>query len=137
MEQKKKYDVKQLVPKFPLFQQLLDDPELFGQVTIDAGGYGISWSDELDIDGDELWEYGIQTDRVLKFSVDIEVAHRLSTARRMAGYTQKQLAEKTGIAQGDISKIENGLANPSLSTLKRLAEAMNMKVEINFVPDTV
>jgi len=34
-------------------------------------------------------------------------------ARKAANITQKQLAEKTGIAQSDISKIENGNANPA------------------------
>ena len=48
--------------------------------------------------------------------------------------TQKELAERTGIAQGDISKLENGSANPSLRTLQRLAAGMGMKVEIAFTP---
>ena len=48
--------------------------------------------------------------------------------------TQKELAEKTGIYQADISKIERGLANPSVSTLKRLAEGLNMNLVISFEP---
>jgi len=55
-------------------------------------------------------------------------------ARMESGFTQKQLAERTGMTQGDISKIENGNANPSLKTLKRLALAMNMELEIKFKP---
>ena len=47
-------------------------------------------------------------------------------ARKKCNMTQKELAEKTGIDQSDISKIERGSANPSLSTLKRLAEGMDM-----------
>ena len=42
-------------------------------------------------------------------------------ARRDSGLTQKELSKRTGIAQGDISKLENGNANPSLHTLQRLA----------------
>lgn len=45
-------------------------------------------------------------------------------ARKASGLTQKDLAEKTGIAQGEISRLENGNANPSLNTLKRLANGM-------------
>ena len=48
--------------------------------------------------------------------------------------TQKQLSDRTGIAQCDISKLENGDANPTLKTLKRLAAGMNMKIKIEFVP---
>ena len=38
--------------------------------------------------------------------------------------TQQELAARTGINRSDISKIENGNANPSLKTMKRLAAAM-------------
>jgi len=55
-------------------------------------------------------------------------------ARKNSGITQKELSKKSGIAQGDISKIENGNANPSLNTLKRLASGMNMKLKIEFLP---
>lgn len=48
--------------------------------------------------------------------------------------TQKELAAKTGIAQGDISKLENGSANPSLKTLQRLAAGMGMRLKLEFVP---
>ena len=46
-----------------------------------------------------------------------------------------QLSEKTGIAQGNISKIESGEANPSLKTLKRLTVGMGMKLKLEFLPD--
>ena len=51
--------------------------------------------------------------------------------------TQKELSERTGIAQSDISKIETGNANPALSTLKRLAEGMDMVLRLEFVPKRV
>lgn len=53
-------------------------------------------------------------------------------ARDIVGMTQKQLSEATGIYQADISKIERGLANPSLSTLKQLADGMGLKLKIEF-----
>ena len=55
-------------------------------------------------------------------------------ARKSSGLTQKQLAERTGIAQADISKLESGNANPSLKTLQRLAAGMGMKIKIEFQP---
>jgi transcriptional regulator with XRE-family HTH domain len=55
-------------------------------------------------------------------------------ARKDSNMTQKELAERTGINQADISKIENGIANPALSTLKRLAEGMDMVLKLEFVP---
>lgn len=55
-------------------------------------------------------------------------------ARKTAGLTQKELSERAGIAQGDISKLENGNANPSIKTLQRLAAAMGMTLKIEFQP---
>ena len=48
--------------------------------------------------------------------------------------TQEQLAQVTGINQANISRLENGTANPSLRTLKRLAEGMGMELKLEFVP---
>ena len=39
-----------------------------------------------------------------------------------------------GITQGDISRLENGNANPSLKTLQRLAEGMGMTLKLEFIP---
>ncbi|MDO4478299.1 MAG: helix-turn-helix transcriptional regulator [Lachnospiraceae bacterium] len=58
----------------------------------------------------------------------------LIDARKEAGMTQKELSEITGIAQGDISKIEKGNANPSIRTLQRLAKGMGMTLRLEFVP---
>ena len=58
-------------------------------------------------------------------------------ARKERGLTQKQLSERTGIAQTDISKPERRNANPSLRTLQRLAAGMGMRVKIEFVPENV
>ncbi len=63
-----------------------------------------------------------------------EIIQALIEARRASGFTQKELSERTGIAQGDISKLETGNANPSLRTLVRLAEGMGMQLKVEFCP---
>jgi len=65
---------------------------------------------------------------------EFAIIQAMIDARKTTGLTQKQLSERTGIAQGDISRIENGNANPSLNTLKRLATAMDMTLKIEFAP---
>jgi len=55
-------------------------------------------------------------------------------ARKCSGITQKQLAERTGIAQADISRLETGIANPSLKTMQRLASGMGMRLKVEFIP---
>lgn len=64
---------------------------------------------------------------------EFSIMQAIITARKMSGLTQKQLAERTGIAQADISKLESGNANPSLRTLERLAAGMGKRVEVRFV----
>ena len=65
------------------------------------------------------------------------VVQAIIDARKNAGLTQKELSERTGIAQGDISKLENGNANPSIRPLQRLAAAMGMTLKVEFLPNTV
>ena len=65
---------------------------------------------------------------------EFSIVQAMLDARKASGLTQKELAEKTGIAQGDISKLENGSANPSLKTLQRLAAGMGMQLKLEFVP---
>lgn len=65
---------------------------------------------------------------------DFIIMQALIDARKKLGLTQQQLAQRTKINQADISKIEKGISNPSLNTLKKLAKGMNMKLKIAFVP---
>ncbi len=57
----------------------------------------------------------------------------LFQARMQAGITQQQLAGLTGINQADISRFERGFLNPSLATIKRLADGLGMGLNIDFV----
>jgi len=63
---------------------------------------------------------------------EFAIIQAMIDARKNSGLTQKELADRTGINQGDISKLENGSGNPSLRTLQRLASAMGMKLKIEF-----
>ncbi len=60
-----------------------------------------------------------------------------SSARKSRHMTQKELSEAAGIDQSDISKIETGNANPSLSTLIRLAEGMDMLLHLGILNFTM
>ena len=65
---------------------------------------------------------------------EMDVIRAIVDARTSQNLTQKELAERTGINQADISKLENGTRNPSVNLLKRLAEGMGMALKIEFVP---
>lgn len=65
---------------------------------------------------------------------EFSIIQAMIDARKSRGITQKELSRRTGITQSDISKLENGNANPSIKTLRRLASGMGMKMEIVFSP---
>lgn len=129
----KSYDVKLLFDMFPQMQILEKDKALFDNVSLDTGGYGISWNDELDIDSEEIWENGIDVGRT-NTDILLNVGYNLASARESIGMTQKELSNKTNIDQANISKIERGIINSSLSTLKKLADGMDMQLKIKFIP---
>ena len=54
----KKYDIKKLIPDYPEFNALLD-PALFNQMHVEPGGYGISWTSELDCSEGEIYNDGV------------------------------------------------------------------------------
>lgn len=65
---------------------------------------------------------------------EMDIIKAIADARISQNLTQKELAERTGINQADISKLENGTRNPSLKLLKRLADGMGMDLKLIFVP---
>lgn len=56
------YDLSPLFDRYPVFKCLKERPQDFYNVYVDTGGYGIVWSDELDLSCDELWKNGEKID---------------------------------------------------------------------------
>ncbi len=127
------YDINQLLTSFPQFEILKTDLTLFNSVKVDQGGYGISWNDDLDLDAESIWENGIFVERKKSTDINHLLAYQLSMARMTSNMTQKELSEKTGIYQADISKLERAIGNPSLTTLQRLADGLEMELNIEFI----
>ena len=65
---------------------------------------------------------------------EMDVIKALIDARTSRNITQEELAERTGIHQSDICKLERGVRNPSIKLLRRLAEGLDMVLKIEFVP---
>lgn len=63
---------------------------------------------------------------------EYEAIRAIIAARLESNMTQKELAEKTGIQQSNISRIENGTSSPTIDTLSRLAAGMGKKLKIEF-----
>ena len=123
----KRYDMGTLFGKYPQLAAL-NDRELFLSGRL-MGYYGIIWNDELDIEAETIYEEGV-TVRTEKPAAGAVVGDAVSAARAKKGISQKALAEATGIDQSDISKIERGVANPSIGTLNRIAEALDAELVV-------
>ena len=54
----KYYDVKPLLTEIKAFKVLQDDSQLFENVHVASGGYGIIWNEDIDLSSDELWHNG-------------------------------------------------------------------------------
>ena len=62
---------------------------------------------------------------------EYEAIRAVIAARLACNMTQKELAEKTGIRQSNISRIENGSASPTIDTLARIAAGLGKQLKID------
>lgn len=69
-------------------------------------------------------------------AVNAQVARMIYEARVAAGLTQKQLADLVDTQQSTIARLEDAdYEGHSLSMLRRIAEALNQKLQVRFVPN--
>ena len=122
----KRYDMASLFEKYPQLRAL-KDRTLFLSGRL-MGPYGILWTDTLDMETETVYEDG-ETVREVS-AASLTAASAVASARALRGISQKDLAAITGIDQSDISKIERGAANPSVSTLERIAKALGGQLTI-------
>lgn len=66
------------------------------------------------------------------YDIETELRELIIHTRTKLGLTQKQLAEKSGVSQANLSRIENGSYNPSIPILKRIADALGKRLVIDF-----
>jgi transcriptional regulator with XRE-family HTH domain len=58
---------------------------------------------------------------------------QIRAARKNKGWTQAQLAEAAGITQSMLSMVESGAAEPSSGTLRRIATALGLEVQVRLI----
>jgi transcriptional regulator with XRE-family HTH domain len=55
-----------------------------------------------------------------------DLGKNLRAARRRLGLTQEEVAERSGVQAGEVSRIERGKRDPKVSTVERLAAAVEV-----------
>jgi len=82
----------------------------------------------------EVWEKEVLKDPKLRAEYNkLQPQFAIIRARIENRLTQKELAQKIGTKQSVISRLESGKANPSVAFLKKLAQALNSRLEIRFI----
>jgi len=84
-----------------------------------------SWSDETL----RVYEAAAQTFRA-ELDARTALGAQLKAARTAHGLSQPALAQLSGLQQAEISRIENGVANPTADTLVRLATALDLTLAL-------
>ena len=73
-----------------------------------------------------------ENSEVYEYDIYKEIRELVINARDNAGFTQKQLAQKSGLTQSNISNIEKGVSCPTIESLKKIADATGKRLMIKF-----
>ena len=63
---------------------------------------------------------------------EYEIVRQIIQARAEQGLTQQELARRVGLPQSNISRLESGSYNPSLSFLKKVAAGLGRELHVEF-----
>jgi transcriptional regulator with XRE-family HTH domain len=67
----------------------------------------------------------------------LDIADAVLRLRLAKGWSQAELARRVGTKQANISKLENGLANPTVDFLRRVAKALETDFNVHFGPQAL
>ncbi len=124
-----RYNMSKMFLKYPQLEELKQDRKLFESGHLDSLGNGIIWNDELDFDCMSIYENG-EVIGSFETSLNQKIATLLIKTRDKKHITQKELARLSHIDQGDISKIEKGVGNPTFSKVEKLFNALGVKLNV-------
>ena len=124
----KRYDVLSLSDKFPQLNKL-KDRSLFLKGKL-LGWSTVYWDEELDIDVETVYYEGIDVTNEYDDIDSAIIGYLIKEKRLEQNLSQQELAEKTGIDQSDLSKIEKGLANPSIKTIERIVKGLDSSLSM-------
>lgn len=127
-----RYDMSTMFSKYPQLKELLKNRKLFKSGYLDQGGYGVIWNDELDFDAMSIYEGGKVVGHVIT-SINQQIGLLLAKTREENNVTQVELSKMTHIDQGDISKIERGLGNPTVAKINKLFKALGKSISVTLL----
>ena len=127
-----RYNMARLFSKYPQLEELRRNRKLFLSGHLDVGGYGVIWNDELDIDATSVYECGEVVGHE-DTTINQQIGVLLATTREGQGLTQVELSKLSHVDQGDISKIEKGLGNPTIAKINKLFKALGKSISLTLL----
>ena len=127
-----RYDMSKMFDKYPQLEELRRNRELFIHGHLDVGGYAVIWNDDLDFDATGVYEYGELVD-IIETPLNQQIGFLLAKTRDDMNVTQVELSKMSHIDQGDISKIERGIGNPTLAKISKLFKALGKSISLTIL----
>ena len=125
----KRLDVQALADRYPQFE-ILKDRTLFEKGKL-LGWSAIYWNEELDLDTELVYEEGTDVSDEYDDIEAMVIGFQIKEKRLEQNLTQEELANRVGIDQSDLSKIEKGLLNPTIKMVNRIAKGLNSNLSIS------
>lgn len=127
----RKVDIKKIADVSRQYVIVINDKKNFKKVEVDKSKGRLVWPSGIRLSGEMAYVNGIVVDSIQIKDAVVNFAERLRVYREALFMTQKELGEKTGIDQADISKIERAEVNPSLSTMAKLIEGTGHSLQFS------
>ena len=127
-----RYDMSKMFSKYPQLEELRRNRKLFESGHLDPGGYGVIWNDELDFDALSVYECGKLIGHA-ETTINQKIGVLLSQTREEMNVTQTELSKLSHIDQGDISKIEKGIGNPTIAKINKLFKALGKSISLTLL----
>ena len=124
-----RYDMSQMFSKYPQLEELRANRNLFLNGHLDLTGFAVVWNDELDFDATSIYDDGEVVGQV-ETPLALQIGFLLAKTRDEMNVTQVELSKKAHIDQGDISKIERGIGNPTLAKINKLFKALGKSLSL-------
>ena len=81
----------------------------------------------------KIADYVEDDEELESYDIFAEIRAAVISLREENNMTQKELAERTGITQANISNIEKGASKPTLTSLKKIADATGTRLIVDFI----
>lgn len=127
-----RYDMSQMFEKYPQLEELRKNRKLFESGHLNLTGFAVVWNDELDFDATSIYDDGIVVGYE-ETALTQKLGFLLAKTRDEMNVTQKELSKISHIDQGDISKIERGIGNPTISKINKLFKALGKSISFTII----